>query len=69
MASPYETRTWSQFWYPIQQIGPAKNANRFAAINVEPMDGKLKVGVCVTELLQKQSSSSRVVEHCLRRCL
>ena len=46
---PYETRTWSQFWYPIQHIGPAKNANRSAAINVEPIDGKLKVGVCVTE--------------------
>ena len=46
---PYETRTWSQFWYPIQQIGPAKNANRFAAINVEPINGKLRVGVCVTE--------------------
>src|SRR5258708_32133891 len=51
--SPYETRTWSQFWYPIQQIGPAKNANRFAAINVESMDGKLKVGVCVTEPFNK----------------
>lgn len=46
---PYETRTWSQFWYPIQQIGPVKNANRSAAINVEPTDGKLRVGICVTE--------------------
>jgi tetratricopeptide (TPR) repeat protein len=46
---PYETRTWSQFWYPIQQIGPAKNANRFAAVNLEPIDGKLRVGICVTE--------------------
>lgn len=46
---PYETRTWSQFWYPIQQIGPAKNANQFAAVNLERVDGKLKVGVCVTE--------------------
>jgi tetratricopeptide (TPR) repeat protein len=46
---PYETRTWSQFWYPIQRIGPVKNANRLAAINVEPSGGKLKLGVCVTE--------------------
>jgi tetratricopeptide (TPR) repeat protein len=46
---PYETRTWSQFWYPIQKIGPVKNANRLAAINVERTGGKLKVGVCVTE--------------------
>ena len=50
---PYETRTWSQFWYPIQRIGPAKNANRFAAINAEELDGKLKVGVCVTEPFEK----------------
>ncbi|HXO96614.1 MAG TPA: DUF5107 domain-containing protein, partial [Chthoniobacterales bacterium] len=50
---PYETRTWSQFWYPIQQIGPAKNANRFAAINVEPINDKLRVGVCVTEPFEK----------------
>jgi tetratricopeptide (TPR) repeat protein len=49
---PYETRAWSQFWYPIQQIGPAKNANRFAAINVERADAKLKLGICVTETLQ-----------------
>jgi tetratricopeptide (TPR) repeat protein len=47
---PYETRTWSQFWYPIQEIGPAKNANRYAAVSVE-REGKqgMKVGVCVTE--------------------
>ena len=25
---PYETKTFSQFWYPIRDIGPAKNANR-----------------------------------------
>ena len=49
---PYETRTWSQFWYPIQQIGPAKNANRLAAINVEPTDGRLRVGICVTETFE-----------------
>lgn len=50
---PYETRSWSQFWYPIQQIGPAKNANRCAAINVERVKGGLKVGVCVTEPFEK----------------
>jgi tetratricopeptide (TPR) repeat protein len=50
---PYETRTWSQFWYPIQQIGPAKNANRVAAVNLEQADGKLRVGLCVTEPLEQ----------------
>jgi len=46
---PYETRAWSQFWYPIQQIGPAKNANRYAAVNLEQEGKRIKVGLCVTE--------------------
>jgi tetratricopeptide (TPR) repeat protein len=46
---PYETRTWSQFWYPIQEIGPAKNANRYAAVNLEQEGNRIKVGICVTE--------------------
>lgn len=49
---PYETRTWSQLWYPIQQIGPAKNANRLAAINAERVERKLRIGVCVTETFE-----------------
>lgn len=31
---PYETKTFSQYWYPIQSIGPAKNANTEAAVNL-----------------------------------
>ena len=31
---PYESKTFSQFWYPVQQIGPAQNANRRAAISL-----------------------------------
>ena len=42
---PYETRTFRQYWYPIQEIGPAKNANRMAAVNLEMEGRKLKVGV------------------------
>lgn len=49
---PYETRTWSQFWYPIQQIGPVKNANRAAAVNVEQEGEQIKVGLCVTEAFE-----------------
>jgi tetratricopeptide (TPR) repeat protein len=46
---PYETRTFRQYWYPIQEIGPAKNANRLAAVNLEMQGRKLKVGVLTTE--------------------
>ena len=45
---PYETKTVSQFWYPIQKIGPAKNANTQAAINLELDGDRLRMGVCVT---------------------
>ncbi|MFZ0338670.1 MAG: DUF5107 domain-containing protein, partial [Terracidiphilus sp.] len=45
---PFEIRTFSQYWYPIQKIGPAKNANTEAAINLEFEAGDARVGVCVT---------------------
>ncbi|HKU25273.1 MAG TPA: DUF5107 domain-containing protein, partial [Candidatus Sulfotelmatobacter sp.] len=46
---PYETRKWSQFWYPIQEIGPAINANQLAALSLDQRDDATKVGICVTE--------------------
>jgi len=45
---PYETKTVSQYWYPIQEIGPVKNANTQAAVNLEVDDTGVRVGVCVT---------------------
>jgi tetratricopeptide (TPR) repeat protein len=45
---PYETRTFSQYWYPIQEIGPAKNANKEAAVNLEIDANSARVGVSVT---------------------
>ena len=50
---PYETRTFKQYWYPIQEIGPAKNANRLAAVNLEMQGRKLKVGVLTTEAFKQ----------------
>jgi tetratricopeptide (TPR) repeat protein len=31
---PYETKSFSQFWWPIKGIGPVQNANQYAAIRV-----------------------------------
>jgi tetratricopeptide (TPR) repeat protein len=50
---PYETKSFSQYWYPIQQIGPAKNANNRIAINLEQENGAVRIGACVTEAFQK----------------
>jgi tetratricopeptide (TPR) repeat protein len=45
---PGETKTWSQFWYPIRAIGPAQKANTDAAVSFRVDRGIAHVGVCVT---------------------
>jgi tetratricopeptide (TPR) repeat protein len=45
---PGETRTWSQYWYPIRKIGPAQKANLDAALSLRVAGGIAQVGVAVT---------------------
>ena len=45
---PYETKTFSQYWYPIQKIGPVQNANTEAAVSLQLHAGVVRVGVCAT---------------------
>ncbi len=45
---PGETKAWSQYWYPIQRIGPARHANLDAAVNLEVDARCIRVGVSVT---------------------
>ena len=42
---PCETKSFSQIWYPIQEIGSVKNANAQIALNLAPDF----VGICTTE--------------------
>ncbi len=49
--APYETKTFSQYWYPIQKIGPVQFASLDAAISLQVADGVARVGVCVTSPL------------------
>ena len=46
---PGETKTWSQYWYPIQKIGPARHASLKGAASLKVIGRKLCLGVCVTE--------------------
>ena len=46
--TPFETRSWSQFWYPFRDIDGVKCANTEAAVNLEVVDGKIKVGFFAT---------------------
>jgi tetratricopeptide (TPR) repeat protein len=46
---PYETKTFSQFWWPIQQTGPVQEANERAALRlVVSEDRRLDLGVLVS---------------------
>jgi tetratricopeptide (TPR) repeat protein len=45
---PYETKSFRQYWYPIQKIGPATHANLDAAASLRLEEGAARVGVAVT---------------------
>lgn len=45
---PGETKTWSVYWYPIQQIGPAHKANEHAAVSLAVRGRAARIGVAVT---------------------
>jgi tetratricopeptide (TPR) repeat protein len=48
---PYETKIFSQIWYPIQKTGAVKNANRWAAVNLELKDNIAEISVISTQVL------------------
>ncbi len=50
---PGETKSWSQYWYPIQKIGPAQHANLDAAVSLALRPGNFSLGVVVTRILSK----------------
>jgi tetratricopeptide (TPR) repeat protein len=50
---PGETKSWSQYWYPIHQIGAVQHANLDASVALRLVAGSRKganvrVGICVT---------------------
>ena len=48
--APYETRTFSQYWYPIRQIGPAHAATLDSALSLTVRGGRARIGVAVTSV-------------------
>ena len=47
--APGETKTFSQYWYPIREIGPVQKANLDAALSLKLLGGKARIGLCVTQ--------------------
>jgi tetratricopeptide (TPR) repeat protein len=50
---PYETKAFTQYWYPVQAIGGFKNANHEAAVNLELKGKTAKLGFHATSELKK----------------
>jgi tetratricopeptide (TPR) repeat protein len=50
--APGETKSFSQFWYPIRKIGVPDTANLHAAIRVERIDDKAKIHLLVTRTVK-----------------
>jgi tetratricopeptide (TPR) repeat protein len=47
--APGETKSFSQFWYPLQRIGPPQAANLKCALNLTVNEGRVRIGVQSTQ--------------------
>ncbi len=54
---PYESKAFSQFWYPFHEIGTAKYANCQAAVNLTVENHNATVGIYVTETVKQAKVS------------
>ena len=62
---PYETRTWTQNWYPFRDIDGVKFANTDAAVNLEVKDGAATVGFYTTEAHPRATVSLKLKDQVL----
>jgi tetratricopeptide (TPR) repeat protein len=65
--APFETKTFSHFWYPIQDIGPACKANRDVALSLQTSPSETRTGICATGAfpaakVRLEAAGSRIAE-------
>ena len=58
--APGETKTFSQFWYPIRDVGIPDQANVDAAIRVECENGRVRVHALVTRAMEQAAVRLRM---------
>ncbi|MCE0535556.1 DUF5107 domain-containing protein [Kineosporia rhizophila] len=64
--APGETRQFSQFWYPIQDVGVVHQATAEAAISVEVDEGRVRLGIAAAHRIEGRvevSYAGQVLEH------
>lgn len=49
---PYESDTWTEYWYPVLATGGIVKANDYGALNIRSEDGWLKVRFCPTGFIR-----------------
>jgi len=57
--APGETKTFSQYWYPLRSCGVPQAANLDAAIRLDAADGLARISICVTRELMDATISLR----------
>jgi len=58
--APWETKTFTQNWYPIHAIGIPVAANTDAALSVSTGSDVLRIGLCVTALIDNATIVLRI---------
>jgi tetratricopeptide (TPR) repeat protein len=62
---PYESRRWTQYWYPFRDIDGVKNANTDAAVNLDVKDGKVRFGFYTTAAYPNATVSLKLKDQVL----
>lgn len=50
---PYTTDRWSEIWFPYKQIGGMVDASPHGVLNVQPVNGKVNIGINPLQKLDK----------------
>ncbi len=50
---PGETKTWSQYWYPIQNIGTVQQATLESALSLRELDDRVRLGISTTRVFDR----------------
>ena len=68
--APGETKSFSQFWYPISKIGPAHEATADVAARLDLIESGARVGIVASEIISEArvrvSSGDQVIYEMLR---
>jgi tetratricopeptide (TPR) repeat protein len=62
---PYETKTVTEYWYPVRELGGIKNANRDAAVNLDVAAGRVRLALNTTSTFKGATAVLRTGKRAL----